>query len=262
MFGSDQPIAFDDAAIREVLGAARDPRRHRARRSTRRSSTVDGWAALDPRRSSGSRRPGRRVRRARPAHHRRPSAARVLPPPPLARDAVAAPVAEPGPRSRDRRAPCPGRSARTVAPASSRRTRCYPRLRDPPHPRRRARLSAGGRGATADPPASTGPSRRRRSGPPARRSAGPSVAEVAPATWDALAARSAVRDPVQPLGVPPGLVGRLRRDRPRGDAPRRGPGRAGRRRPGRDRAAHAPPRGGAGRRRRAARRSATATRRR
>ena len=52
-----------------------------------------------------------------------------------------------------------------------------------------------------------------------------------------------VRDPVQPLGIPSGLVGRLRRIGPRGHAPHRGPGPAGRLGPGRGRAAHASPRG-------------------
>ena len=58
----------------------------------------------------------------------------------------------------------------------------------------------------------------------------------------------AVGHAVLRLGLPAGLVGCLRRERPRGDAGR-GPGRrATRRRSGRDRAAHAPSRGRARRR--------------
>ena len=55
-------------------------------------------------------------------------------------------------------------------------------------------------------------------------------------------------DPVLRLGLPARVVGRLRGERPRGDARRRPGRRGGRRRAGRDRAAHAPPRGRAGRR--------------
>ena len=60
-----------------------------------------------------------------------------------------------------------------------------------------------------------------------------------------------VGDAVLRLGLPPRVVGRLRRERPRGDARGRR-GRRARRRPrraGRDRAAHASPRGRADRRR-------------
>ena len=52
-------------------------------------------------------------------------------------------------------------------------------------------------------------------------------ASVDPARWDALVAGQPLGDPLQPLGLPPRMVGRVRRQRPRGDA-RRGPGRCSR----------------------------------
>ena len=58
--------------------------------------------------------------------------------------------------------------------------------------------------------------------------------------------REPVGDALLALGLPSGLVGWLRRERPRGDARRRPGRRARRRHADRDHPAHAPPRGGAG----------------
>ena len=80
----------------------------------------------------------------------------------------------------------------------------------------------------------------------------PAVRRHPAATWDALAGREPVGDAVLRLGLPAGVVGRLRRERPRADARDRRRRCAGRRHrdAGRDRAAHASPRGRAERRRR------------
>ena len=80
MLGSDEPIAFDDAAIDEVLarpGVLEDIS------SAYDSPAVDGrrLARTDPQPRLDRRRRGRDVHRRRPADHRRPAAARVLPAP-------------------------------------------------------------------------------------------------------------------------------------------------------------------------------------
>ncbi len=98
MFGSDQPIDFDEASIREVLarpGILADM----SSAFDSPKLDVDGWVGAIPQliRLSGDQ--VERLRRPRPAHHRRPAAPGVLLPPPLAGDAVAAPVAGAGPRA-------------------------------------------------------------------------------------------------------------------------------------------------------------------
>ncbi len=79
--GSDQPMSFDDDAIRAVLSR---PGRARGRVVGLRLAGVDDRRlGRRHRLAAVARRPGRggRVRRARATHHRRPATARVLPDP-------------------------------------------------------------------------------------------------------------------------------------------------------------------------------------
>ena len=119
----------------------------------------------------------------------------------------------------------------TVADATN-RTRCYSLERDLPHPRRGACLS-GGR------PLSTDVRRRRRTLRAERRT----FADIPPSDLGRPRGVEPVGDAVLRLGLPARVVGRVRRERPRGDA---------RARPGR--------RAGAARTRSRSSRSCTATR--
>ncbi len=99
MLGSDQPMTFSDAAIREVLArpgilAGHLERVRLAREDDRRLGDPDPEADV-ARRSAA-----RGVRRLRPAHHGRPAAAGVLPVASILRDAFAA--GEPGQPGRGR----------------------------------------------------------------------------------------------------------------------------------------------------------------
>ena len=229
MLGSDGNVELDAQALEEVLArpGVLDDVNSAPDTSGR---TAADWAQHAHGPQVGERRRAAPGRGRRAADHRRPAAPGVLHHPPADRPGCPAAAASAG-------------SARCCRSGG----RCVRnRFRDPVLCSDRVPLDAGRR-----PSVSAG--RRRRvvaGGQPPLHARGPAcVRHDRSRDLGHAPRREPVGDAVLALGLPPGLVGRLRRERPRGDARRRPGGRPGRRHADRDRPAHAPPRGGARRRR-------------